>query len=79
MQRLHVGGASLGQSRLRVQHVKLSAGAGVAAGRAAGLIVVGVGEGAHAELLLGLGAERVVLSVGALLGPRLSDSESPRA
>jgi len=52
--------------------------AGVAAGRAAGLIVVGVGEGPHAELLLGFGAERVVPSVGELLDPRLSGSESPR-
>ena len=53
--------------------------AGVAAGRAAGLVVVGVGEGEHADLLLGFGAERVVPSVGGLLDPRLSDSEPPRA
>jgi HAD superfamily hydrolase (TIGR01509 family) len=49
--------------------------AGVAAGHAAGLMVVGVGEGARGELLLGFGAERVVPSVGVLLDPRLSGGE----
>ena len=47
--------------------------AGVAAGHAAGLAVIGVGEGAQGELLLGFGAERVVPSVSVLLDPRLSD------
>ncbi len=45
--------------------------AGIAAGRAAGVTVVGVGEGAQGELLQGLGAERVVPSLRALLDPRL--------
>jgi HAD superfamily hydrolase (TIGR01509 family) len=46
--------------------------AGVAAGRAAGLEVVGVGTGERAELLRGFGAERVVPSLGALLDTRLA-------
>jgi HAD superfamily hydrolase (TIGR01509 family) len=48
--------------------------AGIAAGHAAGLAVVGVAEGAHAELLRGFGAERVVPSLSVLLDRRLSDS-----
>jgi beta-phosphoglucomutase-like phosphatase (HAD superfamily) len=45
--------------------------AGVAAGRTAGMIVVGVGEGAQADLLRGVGADRVVASLAELLDPRL--------
>lgn len=45
--------------------------AGIAAGHAAGLTVIGVGEGAQGELLQGFGAERVVPSLRALLDPRL--------
>ena len=48
--------------------------AGVAAGNAAGLAVIGVGEGPQGELLLGFGAERVVPLVSDLLDLRLSDS-----
>ena len=47
--------------------------AGVIAGRTAGLTVVGVGDGRQAELLRGLGAERVVPSLSVLLDPRLID------
>ena len=47
--------------------------AGIAAGNAAGLAVIGVGDGAHAELLRGFGAERVVPSLEALLDRRLTD------
>ena len=47
--------------------------AGIAAGNAAGLAVVGVGDGAQAELLRGFGAERVVPSLEALLDRRLVD------
>ena len=46
--------------------------AGVAAGHAAGLSVIGVGVGGHAELLRGFGAERVVPSLSAMLDPRLT-------
>jgi len=46
--------------------------AGVAAGHAAGLAVIGVGGGAQAELLRGFGAERVVRSLSVLLDARLS-------
>ena len=46
--------------------------AGVAAGLVAGLGVIGVGEEAQRELLLGFGAERVVPSVSVLLDPRLN-------
>lgn len=49
--------------------------AGVAAGRAAGLTVIGVGDGPHEELLRGFGAERVVSSLSVLLDPRLTDSD----
>ena len=48
--------------------------AGIAAGHAAGLTVIGVGEGAQGELLQGFGAERVVPSLQALLDPRLLTS-----
>ena len=48
--------------------------AGVAAGRSAGLVVIGVGDAEHAELLAGFGAERVVPSLRALLDPRLVDA-----
>lgn len=48
--------------------------AGVAAGHAAGLVVIGVGEGVQAELLRGFGAERVVPAVSALLDRRLLDA-----
>jgi len=46
--------------------------AGVAAGHAAGLTVIGVGSGEHAELLRGFGAEPVVASLGSLLDRRLA-------
>jgi HAD superfamily hydrolase (TIGR01509 family) len=46
--------------------------AGVAAGHAAGLIVIGVGAGAHGDLLQSSGAERVVPSLSMLLDPQLS-------
>jgi beta-phosphoglucomutase-like phosphatase (HAD superfamily) len=46
--------------------------AGVAAGRAAGLTVIGVGDGEHGELLRGFGAEAVVASLGSLLDRRLA-------
>jgi len=45
--------------------------AGIAAGHAAGLAVIGIGEGAQGELLQGFGAERVAPSLRALLDPRL--------
>jgi beta-phosphoglucomutase-like phosphatase (HAD superfamily) len=45
--------------------------AGVAAGRAAGLEVIGVGTGQLAEILSGFGAGRVVSSLADLLDPRL--------
>jgi HAD superfamily hydrolase (TIGR01509 family) len=46
--------------------------AGVAAGHAAGMTVVGVGHGAHADLLAGFGADRTVPSLGSLLDARLA-------
>jgi HAD superfamily hydrolase (TIGR01509 family) len=46
--------------------------AGVAAGHAAGLTVIGVGGDERGELLKGFGAERVVPSLAALLDSRLS-------
>jgi HAD superfamily hydrolase (TIGR01509 family) len=46
--------------------------AGVAAGHAAGLVVIGVGEGTQAEVLRETGAERVVASLGVQLAPQLS-------
>jgi HAD superfamily hydrolase (TIGR01509 family) len=45
---------------------------GVAAGHAAGLRVIGVGDEATRELLQGFGAERAVSSLGALLDRRLA-------
>jgi beta-phosphoglucomutase-like phosphatase (HAD superfamily) len=45
--------------------------AGVAAGHAAGLIVVGVGDNARGELLRGFGAQWVIPSLSALLDRRL--------
>jgi beta-phosphoglucomutase-like phosphatase (HAD superfamily) len=50
--------------------------AGVAAGHAAGLAVIGVGDEAQRELLQGFGAERVVPSLSVLLDLQLSDSRS---
>lgn len=50
--------------------------AGVAAGHAAGLAVIGVGDQAQRELLQGFGAERVVSSLSALLDPQLSASRT---
>ena len=52
--------------------------AGVAAGLAGGLGVIGVGEGARGEALLGFGAERVVPSVSTLLDRVLSPLTKPR-
>ena len=46
--------------------------AGVAAGHAAGLTVIGVGDEAQRELLQGFGAERVVPSLSVLLDHQLS-------
>ena len=45
--------------------------AGVAAGHAADMTVIGVGEGEQGELLAGFGADQVVPSLRALLDPRL--------
>jgi HAD superfamily hydrolase (TIGR01509 family) len=45
--------------------------AGVAAGRAAGLTVIGVGVGTDAEVLQGFGADRVTEGLWQLLDPRL--------
>jgi beta-phosphoglucomutase-like phosphatase (HAD superfamily) len=45
--------------------------AGVAAGQAAGLAVVGVASAEDAQTLSGFGAERVVRGLDALLDPRL--------
>jgi beta-phosphoglucomutase-like phosphatase (HAD superfamily) len=45
--------------------------AGVAAGLAAGMTVVGVGQGADAEVLRGFGAPRIVPSLSVLLAPSL--------
>jgi beta-phosphoglucomutase-like phosphatase (HAD superfamily) len=52
--------------------------AGVAAGLAAGLTVLAVGDGEQAERLRGFGAERLVPSLRALLDPRLSDDRGAR-
>lgn len=52
--------------------------AGVAAGHAAGIAVIGVGDDAQRELLLGFGAERAASSLGMLLDPRLSDVRGVR-
>jgi len=45
--------------------------AGIAAGRTAGLTVIGVGEGADAEALEGFGADRVTACLSDLLDPRV--------
>ena len=45
--------------------------AGVAAGRKAGLEVIGVGEGDEAEALEGFGADNVAAALVSLLDPRL--------
>jgi beta-phosphoglucomutase-like phosphatase (HAD superfamily) len=47
--------------------------AGVAAAHAAGVMVVGLGDDEHGEVLRGFGAERVVHSLTSLLDPRLAD------
>jgi HAD superfamily hydrolase (TIGR01509 family) len=47
-------------------------GAGIAAGRLAGLEVVGVGAGAEGKLLRSAGGERIVSSLRELLDPQLS-------
>ena len=52
--------------------------AGVAAGRAAGLVVIGVGDGPERELLRGFGAEQVVPSVSTLLAPVLAPQAESR-
>jgi len=49
--------------------------AGVAAGRAAGLGVVGLGDEATLERLRGFGAERVVPSLSTLLDRRLQAAQ----
>jgi beta-phosphoglucomutase-like phosphatase (HAD superfamily) len=46
--------------------------AGIAAGHAAGLVVIGVADGEQGELLRGFGAELVVPSLGSLLDRRLT-------
>ena len=46
--------------------------AGIAAGHAAGLVVFGVGDGEHNELLRGFGAEVVVSGLSVLLDHRLA-------
>jgi beta-phosphoglucomutase-like phosphatase (HAD superfamily) len=48
--------------------------AGVVAGEAAGLAVIGVGDGAHGELLRAFAAKRVVPSLSVLLDARLAES-----
>lgn len=48
-------------------------GLGVAAGRTAGMTVIGVGEGPRAELLRSFGADRIVPSLHALLDRRLTE------
>ena len=49
--------------------------AGVAAGRAAGTVVIGVAAGEDAEVLRGFGADRVVASVNELLAPQLREPQ----
>jgi HAD superfamily hydrolase (TIGR01509 family) len=51
--------------------------AGVAAGHAAGLTMIGIGQGEDAELLKGFGAERVVPSVSTLLDRSLRAPRHP--
>jgi beta-phosphoglucomutase-like phosphatase (HAD superfamily) len=50
--------------------------AGIVAGRAAGLTVIGIGDGLHQEVLRGFGAARVVSSLSVLLDPRLHERTS---
>ena len=50
--------------------------AGVAAGLAAGMSVVGVGQGADADLLRGFGAPQIVPSLGALLPVSLAAGDA---
>jgi beta-phosphoglucomutase-like phosphatase (HAD superfamily) len=52
--------------------------AGVAAGLAGGLTVIGVGEGTHGETLVGFGAQRVIPSVSALVDRTLSSPSERR-
>jgi HAD superfamily hydrolase (TIGR01509 family) len=55
--------------------------AGVAAGLAAGMTVVGVGQGADADLLRGFGAPRIIPTLSALLAPMIAagdESQIPR-
>jgi HAD superfamily hydrolase (TIGR01509 family) len=49
--------------------------AGIAAGQAAGLTVIGIAAGPQGELLAGLGAESVVPSLAALLDARIRPAE----
>ena len=49
--------------------------AGIAAGRAAGLTVIGIADGPQGELLAGLGAGPVVPSLAALLDARIRPAE----
>ena len=51
--------------------------AGIAAGRAAGLTVIGIADGPQGELLAGLGAGPVVPSLAALLDARIRPAEDP--
>jgi beta-phosphoglucomutase-like phosphatase (HAD superfamily) len=51
--------------------------AGVAAGHAAGMAVIGVGTGEQSELLRGFGAELVVDALSSLLDRRLAASNAP--
>lgn len=48
--------------------------AGIAAGHAAGLTVIGIGDGEQGELLRGFGADLVVPDLSALLDRRLVES-----
>jgi beta-phosphoglucomutase-like phosphatase (HAD superfamily) len=50
--------------------------AGIAAGRAAGLTVIGIGDDEQGELLRGFGADVVVSGLSILLDRRLADSPS---
>jgi HAD superfamily hydrolase (TIGR01509 family) len=52
--------------------------AGVAAGRSAGLTVIGVGDGAEAESLQGFGADRVTVGLEDLLDRRLRSAADRR-
>jgi beta-phosphoglucomutase-like phosphatase (HAD superfamily) len=52
--------------------------AGVAAGRSAGLFVIGVGDGARGEELREFGADSVVPSLSSLLDPRIREDGADR-